>query len=200
MVLMLLVWKSYFVQTDQICTNQRQHGRNHSWYHTKCVNKLNSFFGADNKGYSSASKMSLLGNISQTRMWASVNPYESLISNYEQFGLGGMYLPVEWQQSPASLRQYVMLRKGLSISGQLHEPMAGESAFRASTLCLPAAADSCAHQLNKQPSPGPEWTGLLVTQPIIPTSICTPTGLQFAFEDSLLLGKMLTRKHSFSQM
>ena len=80
--------------------------------------------------------MSLLGNISQTRMWASVNPYESLISNYEQFGLGGMYLPVEWQQSPASLRQYVMLRKGLSISGQLHEPMAGESAFRASTLSV----------------------------------------------------------------
>lgn len=80
--------------------------------------------------------MSLLGNISQTRMWASVNPYESLISNYEQFGLGGMYLPVEWQQSPASLRQYVMLRKGLRISGQLHEPMAGESAFRASTLSV----------------------------------------------------------------
>ena len=44
-------------------------------------------------------------------MWASVNPYESLISNYEQFGVGGMYLPVERQQSPASLRQYVMLRK-----------------------------------------------------------------------------------------
>ena len=80
--------------------------------------------------------MSLLGNISQIRMWASVNPYESLISNYEQFGVGGMYLPVERQQSPASLRQYVMLRKGLSISGQLHEPMAGESAFRASTLSV----------------------------------------------------------------
>lgn len=100
------------------------------------MNKLNSFFGADNKGLSSASKMSLLGNISQTRMWASVNPYESLISNYEQFGVGGMYLPVERQQSPASLRQYVMLRKGLSISGQLHEPMAGESAVRASTLSV----------------------------------------------------------------
>ena len=47
-----------------------------------------------------------------------------------------MYLPVEWQQNPASLRQSVMLRKGLSISGQLHEPMAGESAFRASTLSV----------------------------------------------------------------
>lgn len=66
--------------------------------------------------------------------------------------------------------------------------------------CPPAEAGGSTPQLNEHPAPGQEWTGLLVTQSTICTPIFTPTLLQFAFEESLLLGQMLTRKHSFSQM
>lgn len=34
----------------------------------KCVNELNSFFGVDYEGLNSASKIPLLGSISQTRI------------------------------------------------------------------------------------------------------------------------------------